>query len=228
MSYCTKFCTAYKEDNGQKRERMKVKVDRRIRKTRSTLQNGLIDLMREKNIKDITVRELVNFCDVNRSTFYLHYRDIGDLLTQTEDELFGSLNDIVFNRRAGPGEEANQCFLENLFSILSENHDLCTVLIGPNGDLSFVNHVADLIEENCMRLFTPFVDNEDAAYSAAFCVQGCIGLIKRWLQSPAPELPAHMAEITCKILNNAIKTLADDKGISVWPAGCLLAGKAAG
>ena len=44
-------------------------TDRRVRKTRGQLRQGLVRLMREKSIQDITVKELCEECDINRGTF---------------------------------------------------------------------------------------------------------------------------------------------------------------
>ena len=55
---------------------MQKKVDRRVRKTKSQLRKGLARLLQEKSIGEITVKELVEEVDINRSTFYLHYSDI--------------------------------------------------------------------------------------------------------------------------------------------------------
>ena len=54
--------------------------DRRVRKTKTQLENGLAGLLREKAINEITVTELTERVDINRSTFYLHYRDIYDMM----------------------------------------------------------------------------------------------------------------------------------------------------
>ena len=54
-------------------------VDRRIRRTRTLLRQGLIQLMATKDIKDISVKELSDLADINRGTFYLHYNDIFDM-----------------------------------------------------------------------------------------------------------------------------------------------------
>ena len=58
---------------------MAEKVDRRVRKTKAQLRAGLARLMQKKSIKEITVKELVDEVDINRSTFYLHYSDIYNL-----------------------------------------------------------------------------------------------------------------------------------------------------
>jgi AcrR family transcriptional regulator len=55
---------------------MQKKTDRRVRKTKTQLRNGLAMLMKEKSVGEITVKELVDQVDINRSTFYLHFGKI--------------------------------------------------------------------------------------------------------------------------------------------------------
>ena len=50
--------------------KMAEKVDRRVRKTKAQLRAGLARLMQKKSIKEITVKELVEEVDINRSTFF--------------------------------------------------------------------------------------------------------------------------------------------------------------
>ena len=59
-------------------------VDSRVRRTKRLLRQGLTELLKEKSIKKITVRELSDRVDINRGTFYLHYKDIYDLVEQIE------------------------------------------------------------------------------------------------------------------------------------------------
>lgn len=60
------------------------KVDRRVRKTKRQLRQALTQLLQQKPIKDITVREIADLVDINRGTFYLHYKDVYDMLEQIE------------------------------------------------------------------------------------------------------------------------------------------------
>ena len=74
---------------------MAEKVDRRVRKTKAQLRAGLARLMQKKSIKEITVKELVDEVDINRSTFYLHYSDIYQMLESIETELMDEIAQVI-------------------------------------------------------------------------------------------------------------------------------------
>ncbi|WP_207706266.1 TetR/AcrR family transcriptional regulator [Clostridium sp. HBUAS56017] len=54
--------------------------DRRYRRTQNQLKKAIIELLKVKNINQISVRELSEMADINRATFYLHYKTPYDLL----------------------------------------------------------------------------------------------------------------------------------------------------
>ena len=59
---------------------MNSKIDKRSQRTREALKKTLAQMMIKQNINDITIKNLVVLANINRSTFYLHYTDIFDLL----------------------------------------------------------------------------------------------------------------------------------------------------
>ncbi len=59
-----------------------AKVDRRIRRTRDTLGDALVQLIQEKPFDEITVQDVLDRACVGRTTFYTHYRDKDDLFPQ--------------------------------------------------------------------------------------------------------------------------------------------------
>ena len=63
------------------------KVDKRIRRTKKILTEALIEILKEKNVMDVTVSELAKKADVTRTTFYQYYRDPVDMLEQLQDEI---------------------------------------------------------------------------------------------------------------------------------------------
>lgn len=170
------------------------KTDRRVRKTRALLQQSLIRLMEEKEIKDITVKELADLADINRGTFYLHYTDIFDMLHKIEKELFVEFNDIL-ERTAeeDPLPSTHKAVLTEIFAFLERHYSLARVMIGPHGDMAFVNGLRDLVTVRLSHLFsTPEASGE---YYPAFIVSGYVGVVETWLKSPHPLPAEEMAEI---------------------------------
>ena len=120
--------------------------DRRIRKTEEQLVKGLTKLMKTKSIKDITVRELADEVDINRSTFYLHYKDIFDMVEQIENKLvsnfLNTLDELNKNRIT---ENTLLDFLNDTYNVIYSNSDICAVMLGPNGDIQFQKKIRDII-----------------------------------------------------------------------------------
>ena len=73
------------------------KVDKRVARTKTRLKEGLADLMTEKSIQEITVKELVAHVHINRSTFYLHYSDISNMLENVKQELIEEIAEVMGN-----------------------------------------------------------------------------------------------------------------------------------
>ena len=71
------------------------KVDKRIRRTKKILTEALIEILKEKNVMDVTVSELAKKADVTRTTFYQYYRDPVDMLEQLQDEIAEDIQKIV-------------------------------------------------------------------------------------------------------------------------------------
>src|SRR3954463_9894324 len=72
------------------------KDDTRIRRTRMQLGTAFLNLILEKPIRDVTVQDVLDRSGVGRSTFYLHYRDIDDLLL-SQLEMFCEVMSSVFS-----------------------------------------------------------------------------------------------------------------------------------
>ena len=79
-----------------------LKEDRRVRKTKKALREGLAELLVEKSLQNITVRELTDKVDVHRSTFYANFEDIYDLYNQMEDVVIQEISDILVKTLLAP------------------------------------------------------------------------------------------------------------------------------
>lgn len=186
---------------------MEKKTDRRIRKTKANLRSGLAQLMQSKSISEITVQELVDLVDINRSTFYLHYSDIYNMLTEIENDLFLEIKE-AFNDHSPNLDENTYAFITEIFNMLSNNKEICRALIGPYGDIAFIHKTEKIIAEHSLtkleKLF-PELKN-DVQYTFNFCLSGCIGLIRTWLNDNNASSPEHMARLTYNMIVNSLKS----------------------
>lgn len=175
---------------------MEEKIDRRIRKTKKQLKQGLAQLMLQKNINEISVKELVELVDINRSTFYLHYSDIYSLMEAVEDELLEEIREITETHPIGV-EENTFIFMEDIFQVFEDNKELCKALMGENGDANFIRRIEEIIKENAMKqLEKLFPELKDVLrYAFSFCMSGCVGIISQWLFENGQEEPKHMSKL---------------------------------
>ena len=188
-------------------------VDRRVRKTRRQLRECLITLLKEKKVQDITDRELTDMADLNRGTFYLHYKDVFDLLEKTEAELQEDFNQLVCKHDAVDLKQRPSVIFNEIYSLVYDNADLIEILLGENGDLNFVNRLKQLIREKCLKDWMEvFRSGNAAAFDAffSFIVSGCIGLVQYWLQTGLKETPEQMAKLTEHIITKGIGVLEID------------------
>ena len=105
-------------------------VDRRVRKTKKQLRECLTRLLKEKKVQDITVRELTDMADLNRGTFYLHYRDVFDLLEKTENELLDEFNSLMYRHNAQDLTNNLAAVFVDIFHLVKDNSDLVYILLG--------------------------------------------------------------------------------------------------
>ncbi len=188
---------------------MSEKIDRRIRKTKAQLRAGLARLMEKKSIKEITVKELVEEVDINRSTFYLHYTDIYQMLESIENELMEEVSHAIEENPVNTEDESCHYLLaEQLLTILDNHKDICVALLGSNGDMVFVERMEKLIAETVFRQLNyrfSLHEHPDTPYIYAFCLKGCVGMIKTWLCAEQQQSVKHMAELLHRLVANTAK-----------------------
>ena len=178
------------------------KEDRRVRRTKKLLSQGLIELMQQKQVKDITVRELADLVDVNRGTFYLYYRDIFDMLDRLEEQL----NAVILAHKGEPILTHARPMLKDLFRIVAENKEICSVLLSDNGDIKFLQKLSDVIQEKLRtEWLNGYVDNEtEFEYRYAFGALGFVGLLRTWLHRDCAESAEGMAVLADSLIRQGI------------------------
>lgn len=182
-------------------------TDRRVRRTRASLQRAMLELLQEKDARSITVQELTQRADVNRGTFYAHYRDVFDLLDQMEAELFQRLGDLL---SAYPPEGLQQGLtplLTDVFRFVRDDPVLRRSFLDPHTQDSFFRRLNQLIYQKCREdwrgLFLP-VDESMWDCCLDFLVSGAVGLARGWMGRGFREEPEQMARLANRLILNGL------------------------
>ncbi|MBR4549088.1 MAG: TetR/AcrR family transcriptional regulator C-terminal domain-containing protein [Oscillospiraceae bacterium] len=176
--------------------------NRSVRNTRRRLREGLLRLLEEKPLHEISVKELTELADVNRGTFYFHYQDIYDLLGKMEDDFFAQF-DRTLSEHPVRGSEDGYPYLHAIFSFLDENRDFCRIMLGPHGDMKFVDRVKQRVDAQCSfiwQLLAPETAPERYAMYNAFIINGCIGLIQEWLSGRSGLTEENVTELAAMVI----------------------------
>ena len=162
---------------------MKVEIneDRRVRKTKKALREGLAQLLNEKNLQHITVRELTDNVDIHRSTFYANFSDIYDLYSHLEDTIVNEISDIVSVDLVFKPTIFYRCLLE----YISNNRQISRLFFSGAINSAFFDRIADLCKEACMDCWRDEYDlkgnSEELEYYVQFCIMGALGVIGLWV-----------------------------------------------
>lgn len=178
------------------------KPDRRVRYTKLILKESIIKLLQNKPIEKITIKEICETADINRSTFYMHYGNQYDLMHQIEREFLDDINAYLdkFDFKENAAESFQM--LCKIFEYIVENAELSKVLLGVHGDIALQKRIMMIAQQQSMREWRGRrpIDSELHEYLLLFGVNGSIGVVQKWLQDGLEKSPKEMADIVIKLI----------------------------
>ncbi|MGN0739618.1 MAG: TetR/AcrR family transcriptional regulator [Treponema sp.] len=180
---------------------MKNKENQRIALTKRLLKEHLLRLMTEKSLQKITVSELCNSAEINRSTFYNHYSCPSDILKEIEYEIFSDLDEI-WQKENGNQNWTLDKRVEALCSYLQQRKDLIKILFNDcDTDSEFAillfkaSHVESILEQ-----MYPFAKDENSRkLMFTFITHGTFYMIKQWIVEEIPRTPKEMGELAYQV-----------------------------
>ena len=157
--------------------------DRRVRRTRKLLKEGLTELLKEKPFSEISAKEITDRKDLNRATFYLHYKSTYELLQDVEDDFFRQAQEMFDERMQGFTGGSIRPVFEGFLDYIVDNQSLCDALISNDASSDFINRAYSFIHDNgesILRGMYPGTSEDRMEYLLGFTCYGLIGMVKNW------------------------------------------------
>jgi AcrR family transcriptional regulator len=127
----------------------KSPIDRRVVRTRATLQHALNSLILKKRYEVITIKEICDAADVGRSTFYAHYTSKDDLKRKGFERLRGLLTDRQRQALAMPTDAGHRNFAFSLamFEHARDHRHHYRALVGGRGGIVSLGTIRQILSD---------------------------------------------------------------------------------
>ena len=183
------------------------KSESRYFNTALRMDQAFLELLEKKDMEYITVKEICEAAGVNRSTFYLHYETIGDLLAESVQYM----NEQFLEHMKMCGEafvsRIRECPLEELYLVtpayltpyleyITQNKRLFRTALKNSGSLGLGKTYRRMMR----HVFTPILERfqiaePDRPYMVAFYIHGLMAIISEWLKHDCADSISHVSAI---------------------------------
>ncbi|WNG41176.1 TetR/AcrR family transcriptional regulator [Archangium violaceum] len=170
--------------------------DPRVHRSRAMLRDALLGLMRERGFDAISVQDITERAQLNRSTFYLHYRDKDELLTHVMRDMI-----LDISRRShqlGDSPDRLHRTLVEWFQHADEHSELYHLMLGRSGMRAFAVQLRNLLE-HLMNLdlgraeVSPRLQGVPVPVVNRFMASAYMGVLEWWLDRRSLHSPEDMA-----------------------------------
>ncbi|MGI6256128.1 MAG: TetR/AcrR family transcriptional regulator [Acutalibacter sp.] len=167
--------------------------------TAQRMDEALIELLEQKDLEYITVKELCQQAGVNRSTFYLHYETISDLLTETMETInqrflsYFSLRGEKFPDSVDTMELQELMFVTREYLLpylrfIRDNKKVYRAAFRNPSGMQVQSRYGDLKHHILGPVLERFqIPTEHRPYYMAYYVEGIIAIIKEWLRQDCQD-----------------------------------------
>ena len=181
------------------------------RRTKQLIQGSFMQILEEKSFESITVGDITKKAQINRGTFYLHYKDKFDLLDKIEQQLFEDLgkriDELQTNYSATDTfEKGQEQLAAALFRSIKMHSPILKILLNNHGRAGFHIRFRDAFSEkvrvNLEKNESFYANlNVPMEYFLSFITSAFLGLIEQWVLNGVDKTPQEMTTIYIEIIS---------------------------
>ena len=181
-------------------------------RSRRFIRQALMDLLREKSFEKITVTDIVNRADINRSTFYAHYADVRALMEEIQNEFVDRALSVVKEMDFLELIHSPVPFLQKLIEIANENRELYTTIGKTMLTMSQLEKIKVILVEKALNL--PEIPEEirsqrNFRIRLHFFVGGIINVYQQYLVGTLDVTSEEIIEEISVLIKSSSHTILD-------------------
>ena len=176
--------------------------NQRIRLSKKMLRDSFITLLQKKDIKDISIQEICQEAQINRTTFYKYYGSQYDLLDDIEIGIFNDLEACLSNGGAWVSDSISEGLSETL-TYFEKEREKCLILINTAAEKEFAEKLFQLpiIQTLLNQTIPPEYTEDQVQYVQAFIMHGGYAMIRKWINSENRESIKEMSMLIQNVMS---------------------------
>ncbi len=171
------------------------------------MDQAFLELLEKKDMEYITVKEICESAGVNRSTFYLHYETIGDLLAESVQYINQQFQEYMKLGAERFVSKIRECPLEELYLVtptylipyleyIRQNKRLFRTALKNSGSLGLDKTYNRMMRHVFLPIMERFqIPESDREYMAAFYISGLMAILSEWLKHDCEDSMEHICAI---------------------------------
>lgn len=159
-------------------------MDIRSKRTKQTIEECFLELLRNKTVSKITVTEICQLAHINRATFYKHYLDIPDLQETMENQILHQFQEFLQSRAFSHNGTYRDMMLD-LLNYSRQFADSFYALCSANAASDLAARVFRLLNELSFPILKqklPAVEEPKAKLLYQYITYGCGSVLSGWLR----------------------------------------------
>ena len=159
--------------------------ERRVRKTKRAIRNAFAALLAEKDINEITVKDIAEHADINRKTFYNHYRGVYQVMDEIENSIVDDFDRMLIEARAQIDLRNPGPIYEKLTQLLQTDIEFYGNLLCMNGNNSLKEKLFSVLKEHTLASMQQSLSLPQLELDIGidFTLSGLVSVFQHWFQS---------------------------------------------
>ncbi|MEE0435610.1 MAG: TetR/AcrR family transcriptional regulator [Peptococcaceae bacterium] len=171
------------------------------------MDQAFLKLLEKKDMEYITVKEICETAGVNRSTFYLHYETIDDLLAESVQYMNQQFQEHMKLEAEKSVSKIRECPLEELYLItptylipylkyIRQNKRLFRTALKNSSSLRLDRTYSRMMRHVFLPILERFqVPEADREYMMAFYISGLMAILSEWLKHDCEDSMKHICAV---------------------------------
>lgn len=182
------------------------KEDRRVSRTKRNINFAFLQLMKQKGISKITIKELCDLADINRKTFYTYFNTVDDVLSEIENEIINDFQNRIMKLKIKKSLTTIQDIFHCIGDLISSNSKFIHQLVQVDELEGLEKKVKQTIKNAIIETISLNHESSEDIFnlSLEYAISGAVSMYIDWFSDDRKIPLTVLSDLTCDLVKQNI------------------------